>query len=220
MKAVIFDMDGVIIDSEPIHYHCSNTLLKDHGVVLEKEKYDSYIGGSCVTMWKDVIELHQLPMTVEEILKTEYGIFLDYLSKGKGKIQPIKGIPGLIDQLKEEGMTMALASSSALDNINTVLDLFELQHAFTHKVSGMTLKRTKPDPEIFLITADKLGVEPKDCVVIEDSSNGVKAAKAAGMKCIGYQNPECGYQDLSLADVIVKSIEDITPDMMRGLFGQ
>lgn len=218
MKAVIFDMDGVIIDSEPIHYYCSNKLLEKHDVVIERGQYDSYIGGSCKTMWNDIINEHGLPHTAEQIISEEYEIFLEYLANGKGKIQPIEGIRPLVAKLLEEKMTMALASSSALDNINTVLDLFELQHAFEHKVSGMTLKRTKPDPEIFILTAEKLGLEPKDCIVIEDSSNGVKAAKAAGMKCIGFRNPECGTQELGLADAVVGSITEITPDFMRQLF--
>lgn len=217
MEAVIFDMDGVIIDSEPIHYICSNKFLEPYKIELDREKYDTYIGASCKVMWSDVRETHNLNESVEEIISKEFDIFLNYLQEGKGKIHPIEGIRSLLELLKKEGVTIGLASSSSMKNINTVLDLFDIQDYFSIKVTGYDLERSKPDPEIFIKTAGLLNVDPTKCIVIEDSKNGVTAAKRAGMKCIGYHNPNCGYQDLSNADKIVESIKTIDMDVLKGM---
>ncbi|WP_105618614.1 HAD family hydrolase [Vallitalea okinawensis] len=217
MEAIIFDMDGVIIDSEPIHYICSNKMLEPYKIELDREKYDTYIGASCKVMWEDVRQAHNLKESVEEIISKEFDIFLSYLQEGKGKIQPIEGIRSLLELLRKEGVTIGLASSSSMRNIDTVLDLFDIQDYFTVKVTGYDLERSKPDPEIFIKTAGLLNVDPKECIVIEDSKNGVTAAKRAGMKCIGYQNPNCGYQDLSHADKIVDSIKNIDIAFLKGM---
>lgn len=217
MEAIIFDMDGVIIDSEPIHYHCSNKLLAPFNIELNREKYDTYIGGSCKVMWSDIREEHGLEDSVDTIIANEFKIFLDYLKNGKGQVKPIEGIPELLAQLKDEKATIALASSSSMENINTVTSLFGIDHYFKVKVTGQTLKETKPHPEIFFKTAELLDVEPKKCLVIEDSRNGAVAAKAAGMICIGYQNPNCGYQDLSMADHVVNHISHINMDLIKSL---
>lgn len=217
MEAIIFDMDGVIIDSEPIHYICSNKYLSPYNIELNREIYDTYIGGSCKVMWNDVREKHGLEDSVDTIISKEFELYSEYLRNGKGTLQPIEGVRELLAELQEAGERIALASSSALDNINAVLDVFDLQEYFELKVTGMDFAETKPHPEIFEQTAKRLGVDPSKCIVIEDSSNGVASAKGAGMICIGYQNPNCGYQDLSKADLVVDSITEINLDLLKSL---
>ena len=124
-------------------------------------------------------------------------------------LQPIKGIPELLANLKKDGIAIGLASSSEKAFIEMVLEELGIRGYFQAVVSGEEVERSKPEPEIFLRAAELLNVDPADCLVLEDSRHGVEAAKRAGMKCIGYQNPNSGPQDLSRADKIVHTLENL-----------
>ena len=128
---------------------------------------------------------------------------------GNEKLEPVTGIPGLLAEIKDAGLKLGLASSSGRDFIEIVLTKLDILDYFDVIVSGEEVEKSKPDPDIFLKTAGNLGVNPEDCLVIEDSRHGVKAAILAGMKCIGFRNPNSGTHDLSLADAVVHSITDI-----------
>uniref|UniRef100_UPI0026033828 HAD family hydrolase n=1 Tax=uncultured Anaerovibrio sp. TaxID=361586 RepID=UPI0026033828 len=124
-------------------------------------------------------------------------------------ITTMPGVRELLERLKAAGYVIGLGSSSTMEMIQLVLGRFGLRDYFRVLVSGDELPRSKPDPLIFLTVAEKLGVKPENCTVIEDAYAGVTAAKAAGMRCIGYYNPNSGPQDLSGANQIVKSHDDI-----------
>lgn len=112
---------------------------------------------------------------------------------------------------------MIVASSATRHNIETVMAKFEIEEDFEGYASGQDVSRPKPNPDIFLLAAEKLGLAPQDCVVIEDAKHGVGAAKSAGMPCIGYRNSSSGDQDLSEADKIVDHIDLITIDLLKEL---
>ena len=205
IKAFIFDMDGVIVDSEPLHFELNRRILRDFGLEIPDEVFHNYVGITNEEMWTDFIERYRLNTTIKELQAKE-----DLLKKEVFKdLQPIKGIPELLANLKRDGIAIGLASSSSREFIEMVLEKLGIRHYFQAIVSGRELTRSKPDPEIFLRTAALLNVEPADCLVLEDSKHGVEAAKRAGMKCIGYQNPNSGPQDLSRADKIVHTLENL-----------
>lgn len=200
-QGVIFDMDGVIIDSEPLHYKVFEQHCKKLGFTASEEEYNSFIGSTDLDMFTFLKDRYHLQETVEDLVQHKRAMFLDYLKSIDEK--PIELVDVLIRDLASKDIKLALASSSDMDVILLILDKFKLTHFFDAIVSGTELERSKPAPDIFLKAAEGLNIEPGACLVIEDSRNGVAAAKAAGMKCIGFHNPNSGNQDLSAADKII-----------------
>ena len=211
MKAVIFDMDGVIIDSESIHADMKIRTLNHFGITIDMEDCVAYVGRSTKAFFSDFAQRAKKPVSVQEMVDYKHKIYLEYI-KDCASIEPIEGIMPLIVGLNEKNVPIALASSADRKIINTVLTRFELKGAFKYILSGAELPASKPDPAIYRITAEKLGIAPAQCVVIEDAAAGIAAAKDAGMYCIAYDNPNSGPQDLSRADKVVNSIADISAD--------
>ncbi len=207
IQAFIFDMDGVIIDSEPLHFEVDIQVMKDFGAAITQEQLEKYVGMTNPEMWKLIREEYQLQRTVSEII--------DYQISNKIKIltaremEPIDGIRELLADLKASGIPVGIASSSPPVFIQAVLDKFGLLDAFDCIVSGEEVDRGKPAPDVYLKAAELLGVEPASCMVLEDARHGIAAAKSAGMQCIGFVNPNSGNQDLSAADYVVRSIAEV-----------
>ncbi|MNI45799.1 2-deoxyglucose-6-phosphate phosphatase [compost metagenome] len=206
-KAFIFDMDGVIIDSEPLHYEVDIETMNYFGHVIESEQLDKYVGMTNPEMWKFIREEFQVVQSVEEII--EYQLARKISSLSSLVIEPIEGIRELIQNIKNRDWLVGIASSSPRVFIEAVVSKFGIAEYFDCIVSGEEVPKGKPAPDVYLEAAKQLGVEPKECLVLEDSRNGVIAAKAAGMGCIGYVNLNSGNQDLSQADEVVKKISDI-----------
>lgn len=207
MKAVIFDMDGVIIDSEPVYNGIHEKMLRDFGVKEILDVPEDYTGMTNSAVFKIVREKYNLKQTVEEISAYQLKVILEEFSRLED--EPIDGIRDLLALLKEQQIKTAIASSSARKLIETVVKKFNLMAFFDVIVSGEEVPAGKPAPDVFLEAARQLHVSPENCLVIEDSKNGTIAAKAAGMSCIGFKNPNSGNQDLSRADNVVLSIRDI-----------
>ncbi len=207
IKAVIFDMDGVIIDSEPLHYESDLLTLKHFGIEISPEALNQYVGVSNRVMWEDLKEKYNLAASVDQLLEKQSCTKQHLI--GSKKLEPITGIPGLLEEIKNAGVKIGLASSSDRSFIEMILNSLGIIGFFEVIVSGDEIKKSKPEPDIFLKAAEELKVNPNDCLVIEDSQHGVKAAGLAGMQCIGFQNPNSGTHDLSLADVVVTSITEI-----------
>ena len=207
IKAVIFDMDGVIVDSEPLHIEADKMVLEEYGVEISDDILRYYAGVTDAAMWKELKEIYNLEHTVDEL--TEKPAKLKLKIFGEKELKMIDGIRELIGLLKKRGVKVGLASSSHRELIGIVLDKLGIAEFFDVIVSGGDVAESKPAPDIFLKASALLGVGPGDCLAIEDSEQGVKAAKEAGMKCVGYINANSGDQDLSMADLTVSSIRDI-----------
>lgn len=203
-KAVIFDMDGVIVDSEHIFHEVNNNIYNEIGAKISDEEYNSFVGKSSKEIWSYIKNKFKLQHNVEKLINMEFDGFIEYFSKIKNP-EPINGIYNLITDLNKHNYKIGLASSSIMRCIITVLNKLKLEKYFEAVVSGENVKNGKPAPDIFLYAAELLNVNPEHCLVIEDSFNGVKSAKSAGMKCLGYINKNSGYQDLSQADFITDS---------------
>jgi len=208
IKAVLFDMDGVLIDSELMRLEQLQGIFKSMDIVMSNEEYIKFIGTSSIHMWGAIKDKYKLNFSLEELINKDRGEYFNYLSSPETKITPIKGIPEFLKYLLKNNIKMAVASSSPIDVIELIIQSFNFKKYFLALVTGDYVKSSKPEPDIFLYAAEKLGVLPAECVVIEDSSNGVKAAKKAGMKCIGFRNLNSGNQDLSKANIIIDSFYD------------
>ena len=207
MKAFIFDMDGVIIDSEPIYLEINKKTLHHFDITVSTEDFNQFVGMTDYGVYAIVKEKYQVPQTIDEMLA--YQSDLVWSTFKHLEAEPIDGIPELLQTLKEQHIATAVASSSPRKIIEIILRQLKLDNYFNLIVSGQEVSQGKPAPDIFLETAQRLQISPVDCVVLEDSKNGSIAAKKAGMTCIGFQNLGSGNQDLRQADFIVDSIRTI-----------
>lgn len=211
-EAVIFDMDGVISDSEYVNVLAKHKLLKSLGIKVDWHYHDQFLGTTYEYMWGKMKEEFHLPEDVAYYVQAaEYKRDELILKEG---LQPIPGAVELIQRIHKAGIPMAVASSSSKRNIISNLTMLGVFQYFQELVSGEECKNGKPDPEIFLKAASMLEKEPENCVVIEDSINGIRAGKTAGMKCIGFANPEAMELDLSQADLVVSDFNTLTIEQL------
>lgn len=207
LKTVIFDMDGVIIDSEPMHAASAVEALKQFGADISTAYCYQFIGSTTAHMVETIIKDFNLTTTSEPILEA--------IKKENQKALDLEGyliIPGvreLIKELYKHGIQLAVASSSTQKEIETVIKSLGLMKYFDKLVSGCDVPKPKPAPDVFLRAMKELGASPDTSLIIEDSMNGTIAAKKAGVACIGFANPNSGKQNLNNADVIIESFESI-----------
>ena len=213
IKGCIFDLDGVIVDTAHYHYLAWKRLALELGYDLTELENERLKGVSRMQSLNIVLDLAGISLNEKhkEILAAKKNIwFNDYIERmTPAEIFP--GVQDLIDSIKGEGMRVGLASSSM--NAKKVLRQLRMEHDFDAVVDGTMITRTKPDPEIFLITAERIGVSAGSCVVIEDAVAGVEAALAAGMKCIGIGSPDL----LGEADLVLENTSDIELSTLRAL---
>jgi HAD superfamily hydrolase (TIGR01509 family) len=214
LKGVIFDMDGVIIDSEPIHMKLERELLEESGGDYSKIKHADFMGTTDAQMWSILKEQFDIELSVEELIKIKQERFTENLHQ----IPLVDSILDFMESLRDIGCKLGLASSNNERAVEAVKNKFGLAKYLGVFINGTAVSKGKPHPEIFLTAAKHMGLNPEDCLVIEDAKNGVLAAKAAGMKCIGFQNKNSGEQDLSGADLIVSSYKELTIEDMKNLF--
>jgi HAD superfamily hydrolase (TIGR01509 family) len=215
ISAIIFDLDGVIVNSEPVHQRLENHMYEELGLDLTPEFKQTLVGTSALDAWRMIGESFHLDKTPEELLLIGRGRYLEVLNAGGVPLS--EGALDLISRFRNHQYKILLASSASSRTITEVLRFHKLDEIFTMYIGGDQVSRSKPEPEIFLRIAEMGRVVPGECLVIEDAYNGVKAAKKAGMFCIGYKNYFTGRQDLSLADAIVTNLDEITIDLVRGI---
>lgn len=208
IKAFIFDMDGVIIDSEPIHTRVKRDTFRHFGMDFAEEDFSRYMGGTSGLIFRDALERSgRRDIRLEDLVEYKHSHYLEILQSGG--IEPVEGAKELIMRLHAKGLPLGLATSSWPRVMNTVLDVFGIRQYFSSIISGGELPESKPDPAIYLLSAERLGVRPGECCVLEDTTNGLLAARGAGMRAIAFRNPNSGQQDLSLADAVVDSLADV-----------
>jgi len=209
IKAVIFDMDGVIIDSEPLHYKVfMDYTSRKFGLTISDTEYSQFIGTTNQHIYSTLKEKYNIAGDLTTLIDEYEDKCRDFLLS-EATIRPIQGVDVLVKNLHQNKIKLALASSSPRKSIDMVLDMFDMNRFFNVKVSGQEVAHSKPAPDIFLRAAELLNICPTECLVFEDSRNGVVAAKAAGMQCIAFYNPNSGQQDLSRADKIIESFAEV-----------
>lgn len=202
IQAVIFDMDGVLVDSEPLHIKAEKKTLSPYGIELSEKEINTYMGMGVKTMLQSLIKKYKLSLTEDTLFRIHENNLIEQFQEAAVMPNAAK----LIDFLIDNHIKMALASSSSRSLINLILKKLNLETVFDVVISGEEVANGKPFPDIFLKTAELLHLEPNQCMVIEDSNNGVTAAKNAGMICIGFQSPNSQKQDISQADHMVDDL--------------
>lgn len=205
---MIFDMDGVLIDSEPTHERIEKEMFQELGFELSAEEHRAFQGTSSVEMWQMVVARHSLAQPAAVFSDEHRRRFLGYLRSGD--VTVIDGVHDLLQELRSAGQSLALASSSVRQVVEAVLEAFSLEGFFSALTTGDEVKQSKPAPDIFLMTASRMDVLPGDCVVVEDSKNGVTAAKAAGMTCVRYYPGNAEVPSESAEDHSVRSMAELS----------
>ena len=200
-------MDGVIVDSEPLHKAVERQMFAELGMDVSLQRQHAFTGTSNAIMWTQLKAEYNLPESVAVYVSMKEERYLHLLRIDK-TISLIPGVEAVLNSLLERGIPMGLASSSSLENIRIVLERFNLKRYFRAVASGEEVELSKPNPDVFLLTAKRMGQSPENCLVIEDSANGVKAARAAGMFCVGLKIDEHNHQDISLADRVITSFSE------------
>ncbi len=206
IKAIIFDMDGVLVNSEPHHVIIERRLFARLGLNITEEEHRTYLGKSSEQMWKEVTGKHGLQQTAGELAELNGDEIIKHFS-GLPDIELMPGIISVLDKICDRGIPMAVASSSDPATIALMLSKTGLTRYFQHTVSCATVGKSKPEPDIYLYTAGLLSVRPEECLVIEDSSNGIKAATSAHMLCIEYRGFNSSSRPHALAN---ESIADFS----------
>ena len=207
MNYIIFDMDGVLLDSEPMHQEIIYETFQLEGIPFDKVYIQTLTGMSAFPMWEKVKHDAQRSESVEELIKFHRDYFFKRLPEVKVPLVP--HVKDVLDKFKNEGKHLSLASSSGRKLIDIFTQQTNIAHYFEVIMSGDDVQYSKPNPEIFLKVAQWYGLPATQFTVIEDSTNGVKAAKSAGMQCVGFQNPLSGGQDLSQADLLIHSMQEL-----------
>jgi len=217
LKGVLFDMDGVIVDTEPLHHKAFLQMFDTVNIDVSPELYQSFTGQSTLNICKylcDYFSLKEHPDTLKK-LKQDY---FKVIFANDPSLQLIDGVLALIQEYHKHGLKLVLASSASMNTINNVFDRFDLNQYFIAKFSGADLKQSKPHPEIFEKAAEATGYLHSECMVIEDSTNGIKAANAAGVFCVGYDSVHSKNQDYSIADMVISDFKAIQYDSIQEIF--
>ncbi|OYT58120.1 MAG: phosphatase [Candidatus Aenigmarchaeota archaeon ex4484_14] len=216
LKAVIFDMDGVIVDSEDYHASTEQEVLRNIGINVCVEELKMDLGKSEKDFFRSVLTRHRKTENIEEtirkLIKEKHKTYLKLLKNAK----PVPGAIELVEKVRAAGVKTAIATSSIRKMLEIVIENFNLEKYLDAAVCIDDVKKGKPEPDLFLEAAKRLSVQPNECVVIEDAANGIEAAKRAGMKSIGFMSKS--KQDFSKADLVVSDLRGITIEKISRLF--
>jgi beta-phosphoglucomutase len=202
IKCVIFDMDGVIIDSEELHKKAYYETFNSLNVEVSDTLYKSFTGSSTINAFQRLVTHFNLEHHPTALVLDKRKRYVNFFENDPN-LHLVAGVEEIIRYLYEKGITLILASSSAMINIDRVFNRFHLNRYFTAKISGADLKESKPNPEIFNKAAILANIPKENCVVIEDSDNGVTAANDASIFVFGYANKLSEGQTLENADFVI-----------------
>jgi beta-phosphoglucomutase len=212
MKAVIFDMDGVLVDSEAFICSAGVEMFREKGFNVDRSDFLEFTGMGENRYLGGVAEKHHIPFEVKKDKARTYEIYSELVS---GHLTPLPGAVAFVRQCLDRDLQVALATSA--DPVKVQINLREIgipHNAFHALVTGLDIRKTKPAPDIFLKAASLLGVDPGDCLVVEDAVSGVQAGKSAGARVLAVTT-SFGPEALSGADWIVDSLEDVPPEVLE-----
>lgn len=217
IKAIIYDVDGTLVDSEPFHIESWDKALQNYGHSLSEypeDKRSSIPGKKPVSIAKELIEYFKISTTPESLAKIKHDIFMHLLKNG------VKEMPGAVKSLQvleKRGFILAIGTSQTRPYIDIVLDSLKIRKYFEVIVTGEEIKNGKPHPDTYLAVVKKLGLKSSECVVIGDAQSGIASAKAAGCYCIAVKTNTAIPQNLKGADIVIFSHQELREELLNSL---
>ena len=203
IRAMIFDMDGLMVDSEPLAIEAWETIVRRFGHQIDDVMFEQMLGVRQIECAALLLERFHLPIPAEALARERNETFLALLP---GRLRAMPGLSVLIAELRARGLKRALATSGERRYVATVMSELNLDGTFDAVVVAEDVTRGKPAPDVYLLAAERLGLLPAQCLVLEDAPNGVAAAKAAGTICVAVPNEYTRALDLSAADAVMPSL--------------
>ncbi len=206
LKAIIFDMDGVLVDSEPMHLQSYQEILAVYGIAYSEEDNREFLGRKDIVILEMLKQRHILERSAEDLLFEKESILARLLQHDS---VPRPGLIAVLETAHANGLPMAVASSATLPTIELVVDALGIRGYFKTLTSGDEVAHGKPAPDVYLLAARRLGIDPRQCLAIEDTAAGITAAKAAAMYCVAIPCDATRHQDHFHADLQLNSLEQL-----------
>ena len=206
IKGIIFDFDGVVTDSEPPYIDALVSFMQSIGIDATFEELQHVVGQNLQAIGTELVNTYHLNMSPEEFNRRSMSIYEE--STDIRKFKPMEGLYEFLDRCKEKGIRICVASSSDYNYLYTIMDSLKIRDYFEWVLSGQGLSKGKPDPLIYNMAAEKMGIDKKDLMIIEDSPNGIRAGIASGIYTVGFKGSRV-IQDTSMADKEVDSFNEI-----------
>jgi beta-phosphoglucomutase-like phosphatase (HAD superfamily) len=204
IAAILFDMDGVLMDSEPLHLRATQLALGDRARSYTERDNRVFFGATDAEMFRILRILFDLDVSTDDLVRRKREHLITMVrSDGRG----LPGVPDVPLRFRDTGLRLGLVSASARPVIDAILEVVGLDGAFETVVSGDEVARGKPAPDGYLMAARRLALPPERCFVVEDTRNGILAAKAAGMAAAAVPGPATIHEDFSVADFVLPSLE-------------
>lgn len=216
LEAIIFDMDGVLVDSEYTYFQSKSQILSEAGHEVEDSYHFQFMGTTSDYMWEKMKQEFSLPLSVAEYIQ-QMTALRQAMIKRDG-IRVIPHVQEFVKGLSQAGLKLAVASSSSLAEIKVNLAEIGLSEYFSEVVSTEEVEHSKPAPDVYLAAAERIGIMPENCLGIEDTKNGTGAVRNAGMVCVGFANPAFPKQDLAFADRVVSSFFELDADSLTKIY--
>jgi beta-phosphoglucomutase len=213
IQLVIFDLDGVIVDSEPLHDAAKHAIL-DHLGIQKDVDFSRSVGYPLHELWLKFIKEYNLSQSPAELERMQYDFIIGQMRERQ--IPLSNGLTDVLKQLRQQDIRLAVSSSSNRYYVDRVLEYYQLSDWFEATVGGDEVPEKKPAPDGYLRALELAGVPASAAVAIEDSEAGSLSAKAAGITCIGYRNPTSGEQNLASVDMIINSLSEISTIILKG----
>jgi HAD superfamily hydrolase (TIGR01509 family) len=206
LKLVLFDLDGVILNSEPLHDHAKKRILNEAGVTEDLDLSWS-VGKPSRMLWSQMRTMYGLELSEDELEQHQYDYIMEEIKEKQ--IPPSVGLIELLSWLKENQIRIGLVSSSWGSFVHSVLDHYNIKCYFDYVIAGDDVERKKPFPDGYLKALRAFAIPTMNAIAVEDSKTGSEAAISAQLKCIGYQNPTSGKQDLSKCHRVIVNLNQI-----------
>ena len=201
-------MDGVIVNSEPLHHLAYKKMFEEFKLDVSNSLYESFTGQSTYSICEQLCEIFDLKVDANALVLSKRKHF-KIIFENDSSFEMIDGAMNLIKDYFENNLTLVLASSASMTNIERIFKKFDLNKFFKAKISGADLKESKPNPEIFVKAAELAGFKKDECIVIEDSTSGIMASKSAGIYCVGYNSYNSKNQNYDNANLVVSDLNEI-----------
>ncbi len=218
IHAVIFDLDGTLVDSYDAHYEAWRAISATHGVAVTVDDYYSHFGRRNEDLLRECwMRAGKGELTADEIHALDHEKEAAYRALVAHRFPIMDGARELVASLRADGFRTAVGSSGPPANVALAIQGLALENAFDAVVTGRDVKRSKPDPECFLLAAERISVPPERCVVFEDAPAGIAAAKAAGMRCIAITSKGHTVERQREADLVFPTVKTVTVAAVRAL---